>query len=333
MQIELTVNKSRNWLQDIADQIGEKLDNNVLNFPAKIAKGFWKQYNFSNGLSLSFFKLLAHKPIALSRERSEELMFLPIMFFINKNEVEQNIDDKLMKVGLRSSKGVFWPSSHINCKWDLPVNEWISNITITFNKQWVLDNCKPIGENYVHKLLSSNKPFYLFEEITLQMHYLISEITDIIEKKQHYCMSNLFLECKVTELLAVYFEKLIERPLFGTISHLNSTDVNKLFQVKDYILDNLSETPKLEYLAHMTGFSASKLHRLFKQVFGKSVCTYALHEKLFVARKMLESRQYNVSEVGYEMGYSNLSHFSEAFRKRFGMNPKSFLQNRPQNHG
>jgi AraC-like DNA-binding protein len=43
------------------------------------------------------------------------------------------------------------------------------------------------------------------------------------------------------------------------------------------------------------------------------------------ARKLLESNQYNVNEVGSQVGYSTASHFIAAFKKKFGTTPKKYV--------
>jgi transcriptional regulator GlxA family with amidase domain len=45
--------------------------------------------------------------------------------------------------------------------------------------------------------------------------------------------------------------------------------------------------------------------------------------RLFKAKEMLMNSDLNVSEVAYEVGFKNLSHFSRAFRAAFGLNPSS----------
>lgn len=47
-------------------------------------------------------------------------------------------------------------------------------------------------------------------------------------------------------------------------------------------------------------------------------------KKMNLARQLLDTKIYSVSDVGYQLGYSNLSHFTEAFKKEFGINPKIF---------
>ena len=43
------------------------------------------------------------------------------------------------------------------------------------------------------------------------------------------------------------------------------------------------------------------------------------------ARKMLETGQHNVNEVGLKVGYSTASHFISAFKKKYGTTPKKYL--------
>ncbi len=43
---------------------------------------------------------------------------------------------------------------------------------------------------------------------------------------------------------------------------------------------------------------------------------------------LLDETRTNVSQTAWQVGYTNVSHFSEAFRKRFGILPKQYLKNR-----
>ena len=324
MIIEFTADKPQNWLQHIAEQFGVELEENTINFPAHLGNGFLRHYYLTNGITLNYLRFKFYKEITFSRKAGKEVPFSPIMFYIHEKKFKQDIEDEMKEIFLNSPNGVFWPSPHISSVWKFPINEWLSNITIAINHHWLLKNCDREKGNYVHQLLSSGKPFYIFEEITSQMHQIISDIVDVIDNHSHACVANLFLESKTTELLALFIEKLIDRPLNENIANLNSSDVEKLFKVKELLLQNISNTPQLNELTESVGFSDSKLQKTFKQVFGKSIYQYALYEKMLVAEKMLKSKKYSVSEVGYELGYSNLSHFTKAFKNQFGVNPKTY---------
>lgn len=331
MIIEFTVDKPQNWLQHVAEQFGVELEENTINFPPHLGEGFLRHYYLSNGITLNYLRFKFVQKITFSRKAGKVVTFSPIMFYIHEKKIRQDIEDEIKEIYSNSPNGIFWPSSQISSVWQFPVNEWLSNITITVSHQWLLNYCKSDTSNYVHQILTSEKPFYIFEEITSHMHHIISDIVDVVENKSHPCVANLFLECKTTELLAVFLEKLIERPLNENIASLNLSDVEKLFQVKESLIKNIANTPKLKALAEIVGFSESKLQKTFKQVFGKSIYQYALYEKMLLAQKMLKSRKYSVSEIGYELGYSNLSHFTKAFKNQFGVNPKAFAS-KSHNH-
>ncbi|ALO16794.1 Regulatory protein PchR [Salinivirga cyanobacteriivorans] len=324
MIIEFTADKPQNWLQHIAKQFGVELEENTINFPSHMGEGFLRHYYLTNGITLNYLRFRFYQEITFSRKAGKEVPFSPIMFYIHEKKCKQDIEDEIKEIFSNSPNGVFWPSSHISSVWKFPVNEWLSNITIAINHEWLLKNCDSGKGNYIHQLLTSGKPFYVFEEITSEMHQIISDIVDIIGNNSHACVANLFLESKSTELLALFIEKLVDRPLNENTSNLNSSDVEKLFKIKEIILKNISDTPSLNKLADTVGFSESKLQKSFKQVFGKSIYQYALYEKMLVAQKMLKSKKYSVSEVGYELGYSNLSHFTKAFKNQFGVNPKTY---------
>ena len=64
----------------------------------------------------------------------------------------------------------------------------------------------------------------------------------------------------------------------------------------------------------------------FKQVYGDTVFAYLLEHKMQEARRMLDSQKYNVNEVGLKLGYSTSSHFINAFKKKYGITPKKYVQ-------
>ena len=121
-----------------------------------------------------------------------------------------------------------------------------------------------------------------------------------------------------------FFERLEQRRKQMLTSSVRGQDYEKAFQVKDYLISDLTNAPTIQFLVDEFGLSASKLKDLIKQVFGKTIYKYFQEYRMEKARNLLSTKDLNVSEVGYEIGYSNLSHFSDAFRKQFGILPKQY---------
>jgi AraC-like DNA-binding protein len=42
--------------------------------------------------------------------------------------------------------------------------------------------------------------------------------------------------------------------------------------------------------------------------------------------RLLKEEKLSVSEVGYQMGFTNLSHFSRVFKEHIGMKPKQYTK-------
>jgi len=68
-----------------------------------------------------------------------------------------------------------------------------------------------------------------------------------------------------------------------------------------------------------------KLKDGFKQIYGDTVFNFLLNYKMELARDMIESQKYNVSEISDLVGYSTPSHFIAAFRKKYGTTPKKYM--------
>ncbi|AHF03936.1 AraC family transcriptional regulator [Marichromatium purpuratum 984] len=92
-----------------------------------------------------------------------------------------------------------------------------------------------------------------------------------------------------------------------------------LLAARDRLLSNLSEPPTIAELAQDTGLNQLKLKQGFKALFGTSIYALFQQHRMDRARQLL--RQHSVTETALMLGYSNISHFSAAFRKQFGVLP------------
>jgi AraC-like DNA-binding protein len=137
-------------------------------------------------------------------------------------------------------------------------------------------------------------------------------------------LSIFFIRIKVQELLYHLFHRLSQRE--NTSQRVvNSADAEKLIAVRDVILSNISQPPRLPDLASKVGMSETKLKLLFKQTFGDTIYSYYQKIRMEEAAFLLKQAGYSVSEVGYQLGFSNLSHFSRLFQRHYGNTPKKYV--------
>ncbi|GEM_PF-1936180 len=106
---------------------------------------------------------------------------------------------------------------------------------------------------------------------------------------------------------------------------LHIEDYQRLIKLKDKMLSDFSQKISIDGLAIDFGISVSKLKRDFKTLFDCSVYQFFTHAKMDEAYRLLKTGDYSVMEVGYDLGYQNLSKFSEMFKKVKGISPKEVI--------
>jgi AraC family transcriptional regulator len=104
-----------------------------------------------------------------------------------------------------------------------------------------------------------------------------------------------------------------------------STDIcrrerRQLLEARERLLSDLGAAPTIEQLARETGLNQLKLKRGFKNLFGISIYAMFQRERMARARQLLQL--HSVTETASILGYSNISHFSTAFRKQYGVLPR-----------
>jgi AraC-like DNA-binding protein len=85
--------------------------------------------------------------------------------------------------------------------------------------------------------------------------------------------------------------------------------------------DKLTEPPSLEEIGRIVGCSPFHLSRTFSTTTGMTIPQYTRQLRMERAADLLRSGKFNVTEAAMEVGYSSLSHFSQAFQETFGCCP------------
>lgn len=79
----------------------------------------------------------------------------------------------------------------------------------------------------------------------------------------------MFLEAKVIELLLLQLEQLCDED--SENATIKKYDIEKIYAVRDFILNNLTEPYSLTGLAHKVGTNEFTLKKGFKELFGTTV--------------------------------------------------------------
>lgn len=150
-------------------------------------------------------------------------------------------------------------------------------------------------------------------------------LQQIIHCKYKEGLKKMFLLSKSIELLVLCAEE-YENNRQGQFIK-TPTDKEKLIAVRDLINERVQDPPNLSQIARMVGLNEYKLKRGFKEVFNNTVFGYLSEQRLHLAHRYLQDTRKTAAEISLELGYATPQHFSNAFRKKFGITPASVRNN------
>lgn len=160
-------------------------------------------------------------------------------------------------------------------------------------------------------------------KITPDMYRILNEID---QAEQFLEFKELYLEGKVIELLSVVLHSIVYKKTVGIrrVCILSEEEQEAVRKLKK----NIDLHPELDYgaeeLAKLMSMSVTRLTKGFSQIHGTPLHGYVIQRRLEYAARLLTKENHNVSEAAVLAGYTNLSHFSNAFKRKYGVLPKEY---------
>jgi AraC family transcriptional regulator len=95
-------------------------------------------------------------------------------------------------------------------------------------------------------------------------------------------------------------------------------------KVAQYMQEHLSEETRLATLAEIAGLSQFHFVRAFKQSFGLPPRRYLSSLRMEKATSLLANSATSVTQIAFNLGFSETSSFTSAFRKHIGLTPTAY---------
>ncbi|WGE34977.1 AraC family transcriptional regulator [Actinobacillus genomosp. 1] len=97
---------------------------------------------------------------------------------------------------------------------------------------------------------------------------------------------------------------------------------NRIAQTALWIEQHLSEPLRVDDLAKQAGMSVSGFHSHFKKMTNMSPLQYQKSHRLLTAQKLIQTKQSNIANIAFQVGYESPSQFSREYKRHFGVSPK-----------
>ena len=107
-----------------------------------------------------------------------------------------------------------------------------------------------------------------------------------------------------------------------TVTSIDEEFLQKFISLVEAHMDESEYS--IDDLAHQIAMSRMQLYRKLKALTGETPNTLIRNIRLKRAAQLLDTRQYNISEVAYKVGFTDLKYFRERFKERFGVVPSEY---------
>jgi len=112
-------------------------------------------------------------------------------------------------------------------------------------------------------------------------------------------------------------------PNFQAFTPINDETALAIYRTAAYITQNCDNISAWQ-LSESLHMSYSHFSRTFKKVMGKSFSQFLTERRLDLAKKLLLTTSYSITEIAQRTGFSSASHLISNFRQQTGVTPYSY---------
>lgn len=199
--------------------------------------------------------------------------------------------------------------------------ELVSRATVVyFNENFLGDNfwqLPPIAP--IKKLLALSKRGIKFkgkakEELQGQIQRLDDQKNSIGRIIDFLSILKLMAETKEYDLL-------LTSDFTKYVSEDECERINKVYQ---FIIDKYTENPTLDEVSQVANMSTTAFCRYFKSHTNKTYTQFLNDIKIGNACRLLIDQKLPISQICYETGFNNFTHFNSQFKRIMGITPKQY---------
>lgn len=152
-----------------------------------------------------------------------------------------------------------------------------------------------------------------------QIHNMVIQEYDLKKEYYKHIISN-----TITTILSIIARNITEK---YEQSHITiSEEASKINDILNYIREHIYEPNliKTAEIANHFNMSPTYIGSYFKKQTGEPMYQYIMNYRLKLVQYRLKNTDFTISEIAYQLGFSDESHLAHAFKKRFNMTPRSF---------
>ncbi|MBQ0733383.1 helix-turn-helix domain-containing protein [Aquimarina celericrescens] len=321
-----------NIIEEFADSLGVDYENSnhecCVQLPEEFGSGYMRSFQFDFGVGVVETDYLLKKDFFYELKKGVvhplKIIFNRESGFYHKFENDQEFQEirRLENTMLSSTP----KNNHI---FKIPAHTPICIFSLEINRkkfEQKIESFLPnMNEDLIELFRDINgiNQFFYKNYYSLDVAKFISEFT---ECELTGFMRQVYLEGKAYEILTHQLKQYLDdlnEPDKRLI--LRQTTIESIEEAVTIIKEEIESIDNIVNLAKRVGLNQNTLQNGFKQLYGTSVNEYIKNYRIETAKNLMESSDLNITEITYRVGINSRSYFSKLFKKRFGVNPKQYL--------
>lgn len=326
------VDKGAGIARQFAKAIGAKTRGRFIDIPQSKGGGYITGFSWGSDLRMMIRNYYLHAAVSLERtnelaEGQEDVVFqfsgvLPAEVVpwsgSSANGSLPRADDAGAVVPERAR--IMICRHAVSAIMEMPSNTSFGSVTIAVSRKYLNELFGHIGHPVVANVLAARENFVLEMDVSPA---IIATASEMLGEPVPESLERHYYRLRCEELLCYTVALLLKREEVPAIG-VHIDDIKAIYAIKAHLQAHLDEPPGIAELARDAKMSEPKLRKLFRQVLGKGVFEYYQSLRMQTAAQLLKDKKRTVSEVGYQLGFTNLSHFSRVFEQHLGMKPKKY---------
>ncbi len=318
------------WVEEFMKKFGGTMQGNVYRPETEFGKGIIHAGTLYQGLSYLLINCYFTEDAVFTFSETNSAKGILLYNPKDTGHVDEVEVEKNKKGYMRFLEGLYFADSSRRKTVSFIKDTHVRMLAIFFDCKWFKESfCPQTGTNPNELAFCNNQPgsfthHALSADQKMMLNSLLSE--DIEES-----IPALSEQSRILMLAENGLKNIIEHSRSTRYFHINPEEKELLLQAEKELLNDFTTAPPtIKVLARLSCMSETSFKVKFKKMFGLNVYEYYQHFRLHRAKQLLESGKYNIKEVGFRIGYSNMSHFSKNFKKKFGILPSEFLHSSQQ---
>nr|WP_320193147.1 AraC family transcriptional regulator [uncultured Desulfobacter sp.] len=284
-----------------------------------------REYKIQEGFSISLFDVASENDLRLSFEKDQPMVNFGFV-------VCGNFTNRIKAPGLNSkgfsnqagSAGILFLPKQDGCL-TVPGNQRVCLVHVHLSPTAFHSLFYPDRENLPNGLQSMmeghrNKAWHFRSGLSTHAGDCLNRL---ITGPAPGAPTHIFYQGIALELLADQIAR--ANTTKAQVSGMSLDDQDRVVQARDLLVRDLSAPPCMKQLSRTTGLNMNKLQQGFRRLYGLSVFQYLQSFRIKEANRLFHETDMNVSQAAFAVGYTNVSHFSRAYKKHFNILPKKHL--------